>query len=85
MDSVEQALLINSNFNAVGDGHGLDVCVILNLGTSVVSHKTMAITIEAILGAVFIDGGADALGAVLAILGLAHELLKVVTLIFLPL
>jgi len=39
----------------------------------------MATTIEAICGAVFLDGGDDALGAVLETLGLTHPFLEVVT------
>jgi ribonuclease-3 len=75
----EQALLVNTNLSAVGYGHGLHDCIILNQGTLSVSDKTMATTVEAILGAVFIDGGADALSAVLATLGLTHQFLEAVT------
>jgi len=75
----EQALLSNANLSAVGYAHALHGCVILNDGTPSVSSKTMATTIEAICGAVFIDGGDDALGAVLATLGLTHPFLEVVT------
>ncbi|OQV03062.1 Ribonuclease III domain-containing protein isoform 3 [Cladophialophora immunda] len=73
---VEQALLGNSNLSAVGRRHGLQDCVILNQGTVSVSDKTMATTVEAILGAVLIDGGNEALGAVLITLGLTHPLLQ---------
>lgn len=40
----------------------------------------MATTVEAILGAVFMDSGADALGAVLITLGLTHQFLEAVKL-----
>ena len=43
------------------------------------SDKTMATTVEAILGAVHVDGGDAALGMVMAKLGLTHTLLDVVT------
>ncbi|KAI1613948.1 ribonuclease III domain-containing protein [Exophiala viscosa] len=76
----EQALLSNTNLSAVGYEHGLHDCVILNQGTLSVSNKTMATTVEAILGAVFMDGGADALGTVLVTLGLdRHPFLESVT------
>jgi ribonuclease-3 len=51
------------------------------MGTAAVSQKTMATTVEAILGAVYMDGGESALAAVFVILGLTHPLLQVVTLI----
>ncbi|KAK5214803.1 hypothetical protein LTR72_012078 [Exophiala xenobiotica] len=72
----EQALLGNRNLSAVGYARGLQNCVILNQGTPTVSDKTMATTVEAILGAVMLDGGADALSAVLLTLGLTHSLLE---------
>ncbi|KAK5061532.1 hypothetical protein LTR84_008076 [Exophiala bonariae] len=81
---VEQALLGNANLTAVGFRNNLDRCVILNQGTTAISDKTMATTVEAILGAVFIDGGADVLGAVLLTLELTHQLLEAVTLNLLP-
>ena len=51
------------------------------MGTAAVSQKTMATTVEAILGAVYRDGGERALAAVFVILGLTHPLLPLVTLI----
>lgn len=77
---IEQDLLGNANLTAVGFTHRLDRCVILNQGTTAVSEKTMATTVEAILGAVFMDSGADALGAVLITLGLTHQFLEAVKL-----
>jgi ribonuclease-3 len=79
----ERALLANTNLSVVGYTHGLRDCVILNQGTLSVSDKTMATTIEAIHGAVLIDGGAGALSAVLVTLGLTHPFLEAVTFIFL--
>lgn len=76
----EQALLTNSNLSAVGYRRNLDTCVILNMGTTSVSQKTMATTVEAILGAVSVDGGENALAAVLVILELTHPFLEVVML-----
>lgn len=73
----------NLNLSAVGFAHGLDSCVILNPGTQSVSDKTMATTVEAILGAVYMDGGDGALNAVLVNLGLTHQYLESVTFILL--
>ena len=50
--------------------HGLELCVLLNPGTSSVSKNTMSTTIEALLAAVHIDGGDAALEQVIARLGL---------------
>ena len=74
--TVRNALISNPNLSDVGFTHGLERCVILNPGTFTVSGKTMATTVEAILGAVHIDGGDAALEHVMAHLGLHHELLN---------
>ena len=73
----EQDQLSNMNLSKVGFQCHLNDCVILNPGTVSVSQKTMATTMEAIFGAVFKDGGADALDAVLVKVGLTdHEFLR---------
>lgn len=51
----------------------LQPCIILNPGTETVSEKTMATTVEALIGAVFCDGGEAALGTLLNHLQLDHE------------
>lgn len=43
------------------------------------SLKTTATTVEALLGAVYLDVGRDALVSVLTVLGLIHPLIPVVT------
>lgn len=70
----------NSNLTAVGYQHGLDACVILNPGTLDVSANSMATTMEAILGAVELDGGLEALTQLMTRLGLVHEMLTLVVL-----
>ena len=65
----------NSNLKSVGFEHGLDACVLLNVGTDAVSDKTMANTVEAILGAVELDGGSEALMQVATRLSLVHPML----------
>lgn len=76
----EQAIISNNNLSIVGFTIGLDACVILNPGTVTVSDKTMATTVEALVGATFCDGGEDALAKLLDTLGLDHEYLTSVTL-----
>ena len=56
----------------MGFQHGLDACVILNGGTTVVSDKTMASTVEAVVGAVELDCGSQAMMQVATRLGLVH-------------
>ena len=65
----------NSNLAAVGLAHSLDTCVILNPGTQAVSHASLATTVEAILGAVQLDGGSDALLQVATRLGLVPQMI----------
>jgi len=76
----EQAIITNKNLSNVGFTIGIETCVILNQGTATVSNKTMATTIEALIGAVFCDGGEEALEKVLETLQLDHEYLKSVML-----
>lgn len=78
---IEQALLSNTSLSILGLRLGIGRCVILNDGTHNVSRKTMACTVEAILGAVYLDGGMEALQNVLAAMGVAHEYLHTVTVI----
>ena len=63
----------NSELAAAGFRLGLDDCILLNLGTASVSDKTMATTMEAILGAVELDAGPDALTEVANRLGIVHS------------
>jgi len=76
----EQAIITNKNLSKIGFDIGLDSCVILNQGTGTVSDKTMATTVEALIGAAFRDGGENALEHLLNTLGLDHEYLQSVTL-----
>lgn len=75
----EQDLLSYVHLSEVGFAHHLDTCVVLNAGTPSVTAKIMATTVEAVLGAVYLDGGEDALGRVLETLNVTHEFLKAVT------
>lgn len=78
--SIIQETGSNTELARVGRLHGLDACVVLNPGTTSVSARTMATTIEAVIAAVKIDGDDAAVEQVLGRLGLIHELLQLVTL-----
>lgn len=81
----EQGLLSNEHLSEVGFRHHLDTCVIPNMGTPTVTESIMATCVEAILGAVLLDGGEPALARVLRTLDMSHEFLEAVTLTPLPL
>ncbi|XWW92868.1 hypothetical protein V2A60_000795 [Cordyceps javanica] len=63
--SIRTTVLCNDYLAARGFALGLDSCLNKNDGTYVVSKKMMATAVEAILGAVHLDGGDDALRRVL--------------------
>jgi hypothetical protein len=65
----------NSNLADVGFQHGLDACVILNPETPDASRLSMASTIEAIIGAVELDGGSEPVMPLVTSLGLVHPML----------
>ena len=55
----------NANLTQIGRTKGLDACVHNNPSAwGVVSNGVMAQTVEAVLGAVWLDSGEDAMGAV---------------------
>lgn len=61
----------NVNLDRAGRRHGLDVFVCRNPSQRAgVSPATMATTVEAILGAVYLDGGIDNVSQVMQTLGL---------------
>lgn len=68
----------NSELSQLGVQKGLKECVIPNGGTSV-SERMMATAVEALLGAVFCDGGEDALALVVGVLEVDHEYLRAET------
>ncbi|OCT51940.1 RNase3 domain protein [Cladophialophora carrionii] len=65
----------NSNLASIGKARGLDACVVLNPGTAEVTDSVMATTVEAIIGAVSLDGGRAAAEKVMDRLNVTHELL----------
>jgi ribonuclease-3 len=63
---IEQDLVSNNSLGRRGFELGLDRCIITAPGLERVSTNMMATTVEAILGAVYVDSGANDLGAVRA-------------------
>lgn len=74
---MREEVLGNPNLARIGFENGLNGCINLNPGTWEVSDAMMATTVEAILGAVHLDGGDEALTTVMDRLGLTHNLLTV--------
>ncbi|KAF9690746.1 hypothetical protein EKO04_011334 [Ascochyta lentis] len=80
---IRDDLVANVNLSIRGRRYGLDICVIKDTGTSSVSPDMMATTLEAVIGAVFLDTGANTLDTVRAVmsnLGLFEHPLLLVTL-----
>lgn len=69
----------DANLAFVGFSHGLDRCIALEPGTRAVSRKTMATTVEALIGAAYQDGGDLAVEQVVSQLGIDHEHFHAVT------
>ncbi|KAJ4318683.1 hypothetical protein N0V94_004300 [Neodidymelliopsis sp. IMI 364377] len=70
-------MVSNENLARVGYALGIDTCVFCNEGT-VVSAKMVTNTVEAIVGAIYQDGGDDAATRVIIHLGLTqHGLIMV--------
>ncbi|KAF5607634.1 ribonuclease III [Fusarium pseudoanthophilum] len=77
--TLRRDLISNDKLANVGVEHGLDRCINMNGGTTRASNGMVATTVEAILGAVEIDGGRNALARVMNRLGLTqHTLLSAV-------
>jgi ribonuclease-3 len=55
----------NAALVQLGRTTGMDTCVIKNPGTTVVSDKMVATAVEAVMGAVYLDGGEVALEGVM--------------------
>ena len=69
-DKLRNQFTTNSSFNAVGNRMGLERYIEKAPGAGKVSPKTMSDTVEAIIGAVYLDGGVDAVKVVAANLGI---------------
>lgn len=75
-DSLRQTIITNPNLGEVGMKKKLRQCVQLGNGQSEVSKKMMASTVEALVGAVFLDAGEQGITAaegVMAHLGIVDE------------
>ncbi|KAL8719450.1 MAG: hypothetical protein Q9225_003539 [Loekoesia sp. 1 TL-2023] len=73
-DRIRQQVASNNNLNVVGLAHQLDAFVNLSPGQAVISPITMAATVEAIIGAVYLDSKSmHSVKAVLQTLGLTSS------------
>ncbi|RKL51066.1 hypothetical protein BFJ72_g519 [Fusarium proliferatum] len=73
--TLRRDLISNDNLTRVGRERGLHKCINMNGGTTRVSSGMVATAVEAILGAVEMDGGRDALARVMRHLGLTEHAL----------
>jgi ribonuclease-3 len=67
--AIHRDKLSNVALNVLGRQIGLDACVILNPGTAQVSKEKLATAVEAVLGAVYEDGGEEVLEGVMRSFG----------------
>lgn len=63
----------NANLDAVGRRNGLDRFVTLAVGARAVTQKTMTATVEAVVGAAYLDGGMEAAEKVVEKLGIFDQ------------
>lgn len=73
--TLRRDLISNDNLTRVGRERGLHKCINMNGGTTRVSSGMVATAVEAILGAVEMDGDRDALARVMKHLGLTEHAL----------
>ena len=71
MSNRRSSIVSNENLSAVGVANSIDACIRMNVPTDVVTLKTRATALEAILGAVYLDCGEfEVVRACVRILGL---------------
>lgn len=71
-DQKRQQITSNANLAAVGNDRALEECIQLGNGQGKVSMKMMATTVEAIIGAAYLDGGEAAARSVMQSLGIVY-------------
>lgn len=69
-----EGVATNDELARLGRLHGLDTLVVCNPGTVSVSPRMLATAVEAVFGAVYLDGGPGALDKVINLLGISHAL-----------
>lgn len=69
-DESRQRIGSNDNLTIIGNQTGLNAFVNRAGGMTVISPTTMAATVEAVLGAVYLDGSLQAVTPVMQTLGL---------------
>jgi ribonuclease-3 len=76
---VRKDILSNLALAAKGRKEGLDSCIISDPGTRDITDRMIADAMEAVMGAVYLDGGEGALESVMRHLGLdQHKHLPVI-------
>jgi ribonuclease III len=77
-DTKRQQLLSNDNLTSIGRKLGIEKLLVLSPGARWASDYMVATTMEAIIGAVYLDGGMKAVGQLMANLGLEAALLDAI-------
>lgn len=72
---IREEVTSNSNLAEKARAIGLQDCVILEPGNPIISDRILATTVQAIIGAVKVDGGDEAVTSLLFRIGLTHGLL----------
>ena len=73
--TAEQALFQAASLARVGFEQGLNTCVIASTNQNVTTNM-MATTVQALIGAIYIEGGEQGMAKLLTKLGLTHEYLR---------
>ena len=73
----EGQLVCNRNLGAVGRAKGLDACMLLNPGMSAPSDYMVATTVEALIAAIYKDGGDEQVARFIDSLQLDHQYLNI--------
>ncbi|KAF2106827.1 ribonuclease III domain-containing protein [Lophiotrema nucula] len=72
-DGIRQKTACNANLGQVGRKLGLNECALLQKGTEMIGDERVADLVEALIGAVKLDGGLEALEKVVRTLGLVPK------------
>lgn len=65
---IRQRNACNNNFTSIGRANGIDACILMNMGMYRASDRMVANTVEAVIGAAYMDAGDNGLAVVEAIM-----------------